>query len=127
MSARTDVLLWAGRTIARKGAAPHEILDVSVDCTLDQAQEAFHKLARIAHPDLHRTTLAADELERVTTAYAYSAAAYQAIRVAKMRGQPGRPPGVPDAKPAEPKPSADGPGQRAAPATASTAGSTPWW
>lgn len=80
MSVRTDVLLWAQRVVARKNAAPYMILEISATAGLDVAQEAFHKIARIAHPDLHRTTLTADELELVTTAYARAAAAYQAFR-----------------------------------------------
>lgn len=80
MSARTDVLLWAQRVVARKAAAPYMILEIAASAGLDVAQEAFHKIARLAHPDLHRTALNADELELVTTAYARAAAAYHAIR-----------------------------------------------
>ena len=89
MSTRVEVLLWAQRVVARKHAPPNELLEIKDDATLEQAQEAFHKLARMAHPDLHRTTLEAAELENVTTAYAYSAAAYQAIRSARLRGVTG--------------------------------------
>jgi hypothetical protein len=80
MSARADVLLWAQRVLGRKGATAHQILDIAPGAGLDAAQEAFHKIARMAHPDLHRRTLPPDELELVTTAYARAAAAYQAIR-----------------------------------------------
>ena len=80
MSERTTVLLWAQRVIARKGAPPHQILEIAVGAGLDVAQDAFHKIARMAHPDLHRTALAPDELELVTTAYARAAAAYQELR-----------------------------------------------
>ena len=80
MSARTDVLLWAQRVVARKAAAPYMILEIAAGAGVDVAQEAFHKIARLAHPDLHRTVLTPDELELVTTAYARAAAAYQAIR-----------------------------------------------
>ncbi|MEO7729458.1 MAG: hypothetical protein ABIY55_00690 [Kofleriaceae bacterium] len=80
MSTRTDVLLWAQRVVARKAAAPYMILEIAAGAGVDVAQEAFHKIARLAHPDLHRTVLTADELELVTTAYARAAAAYQAIR-----------------------------------------------
>jgi len=83
MTARTDVLLWAQRVVARKAAAPYMILEIAAGSGVDVAQEAFHKIARMAHPDLHRTTLSADELELVTTAYARAAAAYQAIRTAR--------------------------------------------
>jgi hypothetical protein len=84
MSARTDVLLWARRVVARKDAPAHQILEIAAGCDLAAAQEAFHKIARVAHPDLHRTTLASDELELVTAAYARAAAAYQEIRTQKM-------------------------------------------
>jgi hypothetical protein len=80
MSVRTDVLLWARRVVARNAAPPYQILEIAADAGLDVAQEAFHKIARLAHPDLHRTALAADELELVTTAYARAAAAYQELR-----------------------------------------------
>jgi len=80
MSVRSDTLLWAQRVISRKGASAHQILEIAADAGVDVAQEAFHKIARTAHPDLHRTTLLADELELVTTAYARAAAAYQEIR-----------------------------------------------
>jgi hypothetical protein len=70
--------------IARKAAAAHEIMEVRVDCTPDQAQEAFHKIARTAHPDLHRKGLSADELEMVTSAYAIVAGAYQQLRHSAM-------------------------------------------
>jgi hypothetical protein len=80
MSVRTDVLLWAQRVVARKSAHAYQILEIPADAGLDAAQEAFHKIARLAHPDLHRTALAPDELELVTTAYARAAAAYQELR-----------------------------------------------
>jgi hypothetical protein len=96
MSARTDVLLWAQRVVARKAAAPYMILEIAAGAGFDVAQEAFHKIARLAHPDLHRTTLTPDELELVTTAYARAAAAYQTIRSQRV---PARPPGVPEQEP----------------------------
>ena len=80
MRARADVLLWAQRVIARQGAAPHQILDIAPGSGPEAAQEAFHRIARIAHPDLHRRTLTPEELELVTTAYARAAAAYQELR-----------------------------------------------
>jgi hypothetical protein len=83
MSARTDVLLWAQRVIARKAAPAHQVLEIASGASLEAAQEAFHKIARLAHPDLHRTTLSPEELELVTTAYSRAAAAYQEIRARK--------------------------------------------
>lgn len=80
MSALSNVMLWAVRVNGRKEARAHEILDIKADATLDVAQAAFHKIARIAHPDLHRTTLSPEDLETVTTAYARAAAAYQEFR-----------------------------------------------
>jgi hypothetical protein len=70
--------------IARKASPPHEIMEVRADCTPDQAQEAFHKIARTAHPDLHRKGLSAEELETVTSAYAIVAGAYQQLRQSTM-------------------------------------------
>jgi hypothetical protein len=94
MSVRTDVLLWANRVVARKSAHAYQILEIAADAGLDVAQEAFHKIARLAHPDLHRMALSPDELELVTTAYARAAAAYQDFRgqrqsTARLRPIPG--------------------------------------
>ena len=80
MSAISDVMLWALRVNGRKDAKPHQILDIKPDASIEDAQNAFHKIARIAHPDLHRTTLSPEELENVTSAYARAAAAYQEFR-----------------------------------------------
>ena len=81
MSLRSEVLLWAQRIVARGTDTPaHILLDVKIDATLEDAQEAFHKIARTGHPDLHRASLTPDELELVTTAYARVAAAYQELR-----------------------------------------------
>lgn len=96
MSVRANVLLWAQRVIARKGSPAHQILEIAADAGVDVAQEAFHKIARLAHPDLHRTALTAEELELVTTAYARAAAAYQEFRSARgssARTRPSQEPG----------------------------------
>jgi len=76
--------LWAHRVLARKTAPPNQLLEIAPDAGLDAAQEAFHKIARLAHPDLHRTTLSPEELEQVTSAYARAAAAYQEVRLHKL-------------------------------------------
>jgi hypothetical protein len=101
MSARTDALLWAQRVVARKAAPAHQILDIAAGAGLDAAQEAFHKIARIAHPDLHRTVLTPEELELVTTAYARAAAAYQEIRSQKLGSGRMRPIQVPGQVPGQ--------------------------
>jgi predicted Zn-dependent protease len=80
MSVRSDVLLWAQRVVGRKDATPCQTLDIPLGSAGDVAQQAFHKIARMAHPDLHRRTLTPEELELVTTAYARAAAAYQELR-----------------------------------------------
>lgn len=84
MSARADVLLWAQRVVGREGATAHQILEIPEGSGPEVAQEAFHKIARLAHPDLHRRTLLPDELELVTAAYARAAAAYQELRGARV-------------------------------------------
>jgi hypothetical protein len=91
MSVRSDVLLWAQRVINRKGSPPHVLLEISEQSTAEQVQDAFHKIARSAHPDLHRNGLEVDELELVTSAYAAVAGAYQQMRVAVARTRPARP------------------------------------
>jgi hypothetical protein len=85
VSTRTDVLLWAQRIIALSGSPPHQLLEIKADAGIEEAQEAFHKIARTSHPDLHRTGLAADELEMVTLAYARIAGAYQDFRSQRMQ------------------------------------------
>jgi hypothetical protein len=81
VSLRTDVLLWAQRIVAAKRDTPaHILLEVTATAGIEDAQEAFHKVARMAHPDLHRTTLSPEELEMVTTAYSRVAGAYQEFR-----------------------------------------------
>lgn len=97
MSARADVLLWAQRVLGRKDAAPHQVLEIAPGSGPRAAQEAFHRIARMAHPDLHRRTLPPDELELVTAAYARAAAAYQELRGSRSAarsgpGQDGDPP-----------------------------------
>jgi hypothetical protein len=87
MSLRTDVLLWAQRVIARKGSPPHVLLELTEHATGEEVQNAFHKIARTAHPDLHRTGLDAAELELVTSAYATVAGAYQQMRTQCLHTQ----------------------------------------
>jgi hypothetical protein len=85
VSVRSDVLLWAQRIIAKGTTAkPHELLEVKKDAGLEEAQEAFHKIARKAHPDLHRASLTPEELEQITVAYAKVAGAYQDFRSQSM-------------------------------------------
>ncbi|HET7501644.1 MAG TPA: hypothetical protein VFK02_11590 [Kofleriaceae bacterium] len=94
MSLRAEVLLWAQRVVARRSPTAQQILELPPGAGADAAQEAFHKIARMAHPDLHRSALTAEELELVTTAYARAAAAYQELggpRHSTMRMRPIRP------------------------------------
>jgi len=79
-SPRTEVLLWAQRVIARKTGPAHEILEIKPTASADDAQAAFYKIARIAHPDLHRNAMTPEELEMVTAAYSTAAGAYQTFR-----------------------------------------------
>ena len=98
MSVRSDVLLWAQRVIARRDAPPHQLLEVDERAELPAAQEAFHKIARVAHPDLHRGSLTDEELELVAAAYARVAAAYQELRTLAAQAGP-MPPLQPDPPP----------------------------
>lgn len=105
MSAISDVMLWAMRVNGRKNAQCHQILDVKPDASLEDAQNAFHKIARVAHPDLHRTTLSPDDLETVTAAYARAAAAYQEFRTTRTRPVGKDLPSALLARPGQPTPS----------------------
>jgi hypothetical protein len=84
VSVRTEVLLWAQRIVSKKGEPPHVLLEIRRDAGLDEAQAAFHRIARQAHPDLHRNTLTPEELETVTLAYSRVAAAYQDFRTQRL-------------------------------------------
>lgn len=84
MSARSDVLLWAHRVIARKGQPAHVLLELPADASADDAQAAFHKVARTSHPDLHRQGMTPEDIETVTSAYAAVAGAYQELRTRMM-------------------------------------------
>lgn len=85
MSARSDVLLWANRIVNKGSVAPHHLLEIREGAGLDEAQAAFHKVAKMAHPDLHRASLNPEELEVVTSAYAKVAGAYQELRMMRMQ------------------------------------------
>ncbi len=138
MSTRTDVLLWAQRILALTAAPPHQLLELKADSSVEQAQEAFHKIARTSHPDIHRSGLTPEELETVTLAYSRCAGAYQDFRSQRMHTTRLRPvrqtltPGpapttdanpAPVAKPAAPPPKAGTPVPSAAQVT-SGAGSS---
>ncbi len=84
MSNRTSVLLWAQKVLQHKDAPPHTLLEVRAEATADQVSDAFQKIARMAHPDLHRSALDAQELEMVTSAYGKVAGAYQELRTQRM-------------------------------------------
>ncbi|HEY4239439.1 MAG TPA: hypothetical protein VGM88_06470 [Kofleriaceae bacterium] len=85
MSTRTtDALLWAQRTILRpRDTAACVVIGVAPDASFDDIQAAFHGIAKMAHPDLHRTTMDEEELELITTAYARAAAAYAELRLTR--------------------------------------------
>jgi len=87
-STRAEVLLWAQRVMSRKGSPAHTILELNPSSTLDDAQQAFYKIARIAHPDLHRNHMTPEELELVTSAYSTAAGAYQEFRSSTQRMKP---------------------------------------
>jgi hypothetical protein len=104
MSSRSEVLLWAQRIVAaKKTVQPHQMLEIKPDAGLDAAQEAFHKIARMAHPDLHRNNLEEAELEMVTKAYAIVANAYQTFRTqtvaSNRKAEKDAPPGSVPASP----------------------------
>lgn len=108
MSVRSDVLLWAQRIVAWKSAPPHQLLEIDADARIEVAQDAFHKIACVAHPDLHRNSLTKEELELVTTAYARVAAAYKDLRNLTMQTGP-LPPLQADPPPPRPRALPTGP------------------
>ena len=107
MSNAASIMMWAQRVCARRNAKPHELLEIAANATIDDAQQAFHRIARIAHPDLHRNALAAEELEMLTAAYSIVAGAYQSYRQQAMqttRIQPIRDTAPPPVTPSGPAP-----------------------
>lgn len=83
MSVRADVLLWAQRVLAKTGAPAHQLLEVPAHAPPDVVSDAFQQIARMGHPDLHRSNLDPAELELVTSAYSRVAGAYQEMRTAR--------------------------------------------
>jgi hypothetical protein len=77
--------LWANRIVNKTSTAPNQLLEIREGAGLDEAQAAFHKVAKMAHPDLHRASLTPDELELVTLAYSKVAGAYQELRMNRMQ------------------------------------------
>jgi hypothetical protein len=72
------------------------LLELPADANADDAQAAFHKIARTSHPDLHRNGLTPEELEMVTSAYASVAGAYQELRTRTMPTARMKPLGKPE-------------------------------
>ena len=96
MSVASDVLMWAQRVLGKGEAAPHELLEIREHAGGAAASDAFHKIARFAHPDLHRNILTPAEFEQVTLAYAKVANAYQEMRTRKPSATPQGTPTVAD-------------------------------
>jgi hypothetical protein len=92
-------MMWAQRIHGKRGNPPHELLEIRPTATVEEAQQAFHKIARIAHPDLHRNALSPEDLEMLTSAYALVAGAYQAYRSQPNASPPG---GRPKARESDP-------------------------
>lgn len=80
----SEVLVWARRWAKRPNAAEHELLEVTNAATLAIVRAAYHKLARFAHPDLHRAAVTAAELEEITETFARVSNAYS-ILTARLR------------------------------------------
>ena len=87
-SSQASLMMWAQRICSSRGAPPYQLLEIAKNATFEDAQTAFHKIARIAHPDLHRNALTHEELEMLTTAYAAVANAYETYRRMSLGSQP---------------------------------------
>lgn len=88
MSVRSDVLLWAQRILSKPDASAHQLLEVRPDAPADVVSDAFQRVARMAHPDLHRSNLEAADFEMVTAAYSRVAGAYQEMRTRRPGARP---------------------------------------
>lgn len=87
-SARTAALAWARRWARRSAAPDHELLEVPAGASLEEVRAAYHKLARLAHPDLHRAAATAEELEELTLAFARVSNAYSLMTGRSRRAGP---------------------------------------
>jgi DnaJ domain len=103
----SDALTWARRWARREDATDYELLEVSRGASLEDVRQAYHRLARLAHPDLHRTTLSAAQLEEVTVAFARVGNAYATLsaRLRKAAARPMTPPSPPRPTPPAAPPS----------------------
>jgi hypothetical protein len=79
-NAHAEVLQWAQRVLANKGQPAYTLLEIAATASAADAQQAFYKIARVAHPDLHRNHMSREELDLVTAAYSTAAGAYQEFR-----------------------------------------------
>ncbi|MDX2089387.1 MAG: hypothetical protein SFX73_16160 [Kofleriaceae bacterium] len=93
MNTKAEILAWAKNILAKgTGAAPHELLGLPPHAGPTAASDAFMQLARVAHPDLHRTVLTPTEFDQLVLAYSRVAGAYQELRMARPRGTTLAPP-----------------------------------
>ncbi len=98
--APNEALGWARRWARRTSPAEHELLEVAPGATLEQIRAAYHKLARLAHPDLHRVHVSAEELEEITTAFARVSNAYSMMTARLRKSGAGAGAGAAGASPA---------------------------
>lgn len=93
MTSKTELLAWARDILALGSTAPpHRLLRLRAGADATAASDAFMKLARVAHPDLHRNTLTETEFDQLVLAYSRVAGAYQELRTARTRGGTVQPP-----------------------------------
>jgi hypothetical protein len=122
MAGSASLMMWAQRVVSKRLAPPNEVLEIKPDASIEDAQVAFHKIARVAHPDLHRNTLTPEELEILTAAYSIVAGAYQSYRAQQVSTQRMKP--LKPAEVATPAAAAAASAARAVPVTPSGAAPT---
>jgi hypothetical protein len=93
VTSKAELLAWARGILALGTTAPpHELLRLRAGADASAASDAFMKLARVAHPDLHRNALTETEFDQLVLAYSRVAGAYQELRTAHTRGGTVQPP-----------------------------------
>ncbi len=78
---KRELIAYLDRVLpALDGLNHYQLLDVAPTATPKAIQSAFHAMAAGLHPDRHRTSLSAEQHEKLIIVYARIAEAYRVLR-----------------------------------------------